>query len=376
MRILYFGKGATIHDHHFLESLVASGYETWFLRFGRAEGSPEHSPVPKGVHEVEWPGNGTTSPEPLGCVSFVPHFERVIERIRPDLVHAGPVQSCGFIAALADFHPFVVMSWGYDVLLDSDRNDLWRWVTRFTLKKSDMLLCDCDTVRRKVQDLVRYEDNRIVQFPWGVDLNRFAPGKTRLRLRHRKGWDRSFVMLSSRSWEPLYGIDTLLESFRRATTRSPRLRLLLVGSGSLEGEIRRFVDVHGLAGSVTIVGSVSHARMPDYFRASDGYISCSPTDGSSVSLLEAMASGLPVVVADTPSNREWVAPDQNGWLAPAGDADAFASMLVTASKTDRHGYERISQTNSGVARIRADWKRNFDLLLQAYATLMSKRGDS
>ena len=46
--------------------------------------------------------------------------------------------------------------------------------------------------------------------------------------------------------------------------------------------------------------------MPKWFRAADTYISCAQSDGTSVSLLEAMATGLPLIVTDIPSNREWV----------------------------------------------------------------------
>ena len=65
---------------------------------------------------------------------------------------------------------------------------------------------------------------------------------------------------------------------------------------------------------------ISQERLPDYFRAADLYVSCSLSDGSSVSLFEAMATGLPVVVTEAPGNHEWVLTSDNGWLAAPGDA--------------------------------------------------------
>jgi glycosyltransferase involved in cell wall biosynthesis len=60
------------------------------------------------------------------------------------------------------------------------------------------------------------------------------------------------------------------------------------------------------------------------------YISASHSDGTSISLLEAFATGTPVIVPDIPGNREWVTPGENGWLFPDGDVQALASTIMNA----------------------------------------------
>ena len=106
--------------------------------------------------------------------------------------------------------------------------------------------------------------------------------------------------------------------------------------------------------------------MPDYFKAADLYLSCAHSDGTSVSLLEAMAVGLPVVVTDRPGNREWVVSGKNGWMAPAGDADAFTRSLLLVANMELSQRERISHDNRKIAEARANWDDNFGLLLKAY----------
>src|SRR5256712_815859 len=217
--------------------------------------------------------------------------------------------------------------------------------------------------------LLGYDDCRIVQFPWGVDLKEFRPGADDRGLRHEMGWDDSFIVLSTRSWEPLYGIETLLEAFRRAHAKEPRMRLILLGGGSLASKIERFLKSNKLDRFVHRPGVMPHDAISAYFRAVDLYVSCSLSDGSSVSLLEAMATGLPVVVSDTPGNREWVVSGKNGWLAPVGDAEAFAGHLITSSRSGSSARARISQANRGIAERRADWSRNSGQLRQAYERL-------
>ena len=62
----------------------------------------------------------------------------------------------------------------------------------------------------------------------------------------------------------------------------------------------------------------------------DLYISASHVDGSSVSLMEALACGLPCVVSDIPANKEWVTDGVNGWIFPDGDVDALAEIILKA----------------------------------------------
>ena len=77
---------------------------------------------------------------------------------------------------------------------------------------------------------------------------------------------------------------------------------------------------------IKLVGRVPNAGLPVYLNASDVYISTSLSDGTSLSLLEAMACGLGLVVSDVPAIKEWVGPG-NGIMIPRKDSDAVASAL-------------------------------------------------
>jgi L-malate glycosyltransferase len=324
---------------------------------------------PPGAHLVSWPKGTPTVDGPEEVPELLPAFRSILAKVRPDVVHAGPIQSCGYLAALSQFHPLLVMSWGSDLLLDAKRNEVWHRSTTLTLKRSDLLLCDSAAVRAEARVLVGYDDARIVQFPWGVDLNEFGPGPDRSGLRLRPGWDDPCVVLSTRSWEPLYGIETLLDAFQRAHAKESRLRLILLGTGSLTSTVGRFLKSNKLDVLVYRPGVVPHDAISDYYRAADLYFSCSMSDGSSVSLLEAMATGLPVVVSDTAGNREWVEAEKNGWLAPVADAKAFADRLIAACRSGPAERLQISRLNRSVTEERADWSKNSRLLGTAYEQL-------
>jgi glycosyltransferase involved in cell wall biosynthesis len=263
------------------------------------------------------------------------------------------------------------MSWGADLLLDAEQNSEWRRATEIALRAADGFFCDCRTVRAQAQRFATILDERIVQFPWGIDRGSFFPHGPAVARETIGLKPDDFVFISTRSWEPLYDIQVLLQAFHRAWRQSSRLHLLLLGGGSEAVGVRSFIAEHGLSDAVVIPGTISGEEMPRWFRAANAYVSCAKSDGASVSLLQAMATGLPVVVTDIPSNREWIAEDKNGWLAPAGSSDEFASKFLRTVSLDAVDREVICERNQRIVTERADWDQNFPTLLRLYDDLVS-----
>ncbi len=363
-RVLYFSRDYTPHDHRFLSALARTDHEVFYLRLERGPRALEDRPLPPEVTLVRWAG-GRGPVRGRDGWRLLRDLRRVIREVQPDLIHAGPVQRSAFLAALSGFRPLVSMTWGYDLLFDAERNAAWRWATRFTLRRSDLLIADCATLRDRA---VAYgmPAERVVYFPWGIDLVHFSPGADG-GLRARKGWDaETFVVLSNRAWEPIYGVDVVARAFVQAARQEPRLRLLLLGGGSQAAQLRRILLQGGVSDRVEFVGYVSQRDLPRYYRAANLYVSASHSDGSSISLLEALACGVPAAVSDIPGNREWITPGETGWWFPDGDADALAEVILEAAAADRARRKTMGQAARALAEDRADWRKNFQQLLHAY----------
>ncbi len=369
MRILYFSRSYSTHDHNFLSKIVSFGAEVYFLQLENEDTHFEGRPLPDRVTQIRWGGIAPELNTPENLMGLMPEFVDIIEKTGPDLIHAGPAQSCGFMMALSGFHPYVFMSWGYDILFDMDKNDYSKWVTRFAVTRADALVCDCDAVRNKVSEMRPFPEDKIAQFPWGVDFLHFAPGGSSLKLREKAGWRDAFIVITTRYWSQLYGTYIVLESFRNAHEKREELRLVMVGHGPQADYVNRFIDNNGLGDCVLLPGPVTRDDMRDYFREADLYLSCSKTDGASVSLLEAMATGLPVVVTDGPGNAEWVSQGANGWLAEG--VDDFSDAIITASGSDSAALETMSRANRKQIENRADWDQNTGRLLALYKSLLN-----
>jgi L-malate glycosyltransferase len=347
-----------------LSKILEAGHETFYLRLESPAGCEPPPSPPDGVRALEWGGAVSAPADVTALLPSVPELLALLSEVRPDILHAGPVHTSAFMAALSGFRPMVAMSWAWDILRDAEGSALLRWAAVHALRHCDVLLCDCDTVARRATELSGLPSSRIVCFPWGVDLESFSPAAP-----HEVGNDSSqerFTVISDRAWSAGYGVETVLEAFRLARRDDPRLFLVLIGEGPLSGWVREFIARQGLQGAVFTPGKVSQEALPQYMRESDVYLSCTPLDGSSVSLLEALACGLPVIVADAPGNREWVQHGEAGWLSRAGDARDFSAALLQAARTPAAQRRAIGGRNRMLAEARADWRRNSEGLLRAY----------
>jgi L-malate glycosyltransferase len=362
--ILYFSKDYTPHDRRFLAALAETPHQISYLRLEQSGHTLEDRPLPPQIQMIPWKGGGRPAHLHDGP-RLLADLKRVIRAVQPDLIHAGPLQTTALLVALSGYRRLVSMSWGYDLLLDANRNARWRWATRYTLRHSAVMVGDCNTIRQRARAF-GMPDERIVTFPWGVDLEHFNVAT------FERSNAQTFTLLSTRNWETIYGVDVIAKAFVQAAQKCPELRLILLGNGSQAGLLRQAFTRGGVMERVHFPGQVSYTDLPRYYSSADLYISASHSDGSSISLLEAMACGRPALVSDIPGNCEWVEPGVQGWLFPDGDADALAQAILRVVE-DRERLPEMGYAARLLAEQRADWNKNFPQLLKAYEMALQTR---
>ncbi len=146
----------------------------------------------------------------------------------------------------------------------------------------------------------------------------------------------------------------LLRSFAqlRLSTHCP-LRLTLAGTGDADAMLRSLADQLGLRDTVTFAGYVSRDDVPAIYRTADIFVLPSEFEGMSIALLEAMASGLPVVVTPTGGTEELVEEGKNGFIVPWAEVDTLAAVLHRLA-TDSELRERMGQHSRETA-LRFSW---------------------
>jgi len=363
MRILYFSLGYSTHDYRFLKSISDGGHEVFFVQLEGNQRQVESRSVPENVNQVIWKG-GRKPFQWRDLPALTLDFRRLTREIKPDLIHAGPIQTCAFIAVLSGFRPILTISWGFDLMDDVHRNKWWEWATRYTLKRSTFFTSDANVTRDKA---VAYGMNpeKTIVFPWGVDLEHF----------NVQTFQRSnvptFTLFCNRSWESRYGVDVLARAFVKVAQQNESVDLILLNGGSQGGKLRQILQSGGVLDRVTFGGQVTQTDLPRWYHMADLYISPSHVDGSSVSLMEALACGLPCLVSDISANKEWVVDDENGWLFKDGNANDLAEKILAAI-SQREKLPEIGSASRRSAVMRADWKKNAEALMNVYRSLGGK----
>jgi len=366
MKILFFSESLGVHEARFLRKLASRCHQVWFLPLFPVISGEEQSPSINFLPPLMQVRDDAMD----AMLVAAGRLTNVVSQVKPDVIHAGPLTSCGFVASLAHEAHVLAMSWGWDLLSpELDPEQLGR--ARQALRSASWACCDCETLREAI---VRQEPGlagRVSVFPWGVDLDRFHPGAEPRAIPQKCKWQDCRVVLHTRSLEELYGVRTIVPAALEAQAASPRLRFIFAGDGTLRNWAEERVRAAGAEYAFSFLGRVPERSMPGIFTDAGVYLSGSQTDGTSISLLQAMASGLPAIVSDLPANREWIKAEVNGWLVPCGDVTALAAVLRAVACMDHSALEEIGSKNRMLAQQRADWDLNFNVLLQSYEMVAS-----
>ena len=197
----------------------------------------------------------------------------------------------------------------------------------------------------------------------GVDATQFAPSFRSASLRASMGaGDDTLVVTYVGRLAAEKGLDVAAAAVRLAATRRPgRIVFLCVGDGPYESEVRRIAP----DGS-WLPGKLSGTRLSEAYASGDVFLFPSITDTFGNVIVEAMASGLPVIGADFGATRELVGANR-GWLIQPGDAEAFAQVLVdlvdnpTLRADPREHALEFARSNT--------WDRIWDGLIEDYLAL-------
>lgn len=192
---------------------------------------------------------------------------------------------------------------------------------------ADRITAVCDFSARSLAEKDGFSAHRIEVIPNGIDLQRYEAVGDRTALRASLGLarDRTYVIIVAR-FHPVKDHATLLAGFADVAARRPDVDLLLAGDGPLRPALEQQIAALGIGSRVRLLGVRSDVA--DLLRAADIFTLSSVSEAASITLLEAMASGLPAIVTAVGGNPELVRDEVDGILVPRGDAARFTAALL------------------------------------------------
>ena len=361
MKVLYFTRDYTPHDFRFLKAIRENGDDVWYMRL-ETRNFYENRALPDGVQTVDWAFGKEPFDLEANAEAAIDAFREVFQKIQPDVVHSGPLTDCSWIAAKAGIHPHTAMSWGFDLGREIETIPGAKERAGFALSQADWFLGDC-YMELDTAEKLGYDRSKATIFPWGIDVERFSPGTGNLH--EQIAENGNFLILSLRTMEPNYDVETVVRAFLTAVKEEPGMRLILLGDGSQMPRLKEITAADPNGNKISFLGRQPNDLLVDYYRSCDLYVSASIVDGSSVSLLEAMGTGIPVLMSSIPGNLEWVTDGINGLLFPTRDIRTLSEKMLFCARNTK----QISQYAEAARKLieeKADWNINKQKIHLAY----------
>ena len=168
-----------------------------------------------------------------------------------------------------------------------------------------------------------------------VDLSRF-------RYAPRREFGSAPHLIVTRNLENIYDIPTALRAFAKVRQAFPDARLTVAGTGPQRATLERMAAALDLTGCVNFCGRIDNQQIPHLYASADGLLNPSTVDNMPISLLEAMACGVPFVSTDAGGIPDLVESGRTGWLVPVGDDTAMAERMI-ALLQDPAGRARLCE---------------------------------
>ena len=249
---------------------------------------------------------------------------------KPDVIHIHQANRLAFVLSLAAAScktPIILTAWGSDVLVIPKKNWFYRRITRSILRRSNITTADSNEMIQAVQQL--YPEGNYVRLQYGIDP---IPATSKEK-----------IIYSNRLHQKLYRIDLIIRLFADFVQKHPDWMLCVAGNGPETNYRKDLSDNLSISGKVQFMGWLDKISNEKMYARAMFYASIPDSDGTSVSLLEAMSAGCIPVVSDLAVSHEWIESGKNGIIMQA-DVNPFEqAIMLDAQQVIKYNNALIEQ---------------------------------
>jgi len=244
-------------------------------------------------------------------------IRKMVQSFDPDILHAHYATSYGLLGRRVGFSPFVVSFWGSDIQDFPSRGFLHKKILSYVLSNNTTI---CVTSKAMQRDVTTYFSKSSKHIPFGINLAAFSKSKEKQAI---------YTIGTVKSLEDVYGIDLLIRSYdayRKIAKRASQL--LIFGKGTKKKELTQLVDELNLSDFVQFKGYKEHEHIAEAYQSFDVFAALSHRESFGVSVLEASACHLPVVVSRASGFEEVVLEAETGFRIENTDLNQIAAKFL------------------------------------------------
>lgn len=261
----------------------------------------------------------------------------IIRRLKPDLIHSQSYIFAWIGASMSRFFKIPHVAWGQG----SDIYSEYRFkeiILEYVGNGTDVFLALSEDMASKLRSMIS-KPIRIMIMPNGIDISRFQVDS---RMDVHQEIDINYKkIIYVGTLRPVKNVSVLIQAFALVRERIPSSRLTIVGDGIEKSRLESLVRDLKIQDFVTFQGRVENEELPKYLRKADVFVLPSKFEGFGIVVIEAMASGLPVVVTKVGGLSEIIEDGENGFLIDPEDskqiADSIEIVLTNQEMRDKMG---------------------------------------
>ena len=317
MKICFLAAANSIHSYRWVKYFAEGKHQVFWISLAPLTVGPE-------IQNVNFYEIRKSIINPFSFLKTLSQIKKIIKKVNPDLLHAHYAGTYGLLGALTNFHPFVVTAWGSDVFLTKGFKKM---LVKFVLRKADLLTCDGENTTKAMISLDASPE-KIKRICFGTDVEKFKPV-------NEKKQTSGLKIISLRSLEPLYDVETLIQAAKIVLKEFPETQFLIAGDGSRKEYLMNLTKLLNIEKNVKFIGQVQNDLLPQFLQSANICVSTSLSDsGLAASTSEAMASGLPVIVTDSGDNKKWVEENKGGFVVPLKNPEKLAEKIIYLLKNE------------------------------------------
>ncbi|MPM03333.1 N-acetyl-alpha-D-glucosaminyl L-malate synthase [bioreactor metagenome] len=292
MKICYLSDINSYHTHKWCRYFISKGHEVHVITLNNGTLSGVN------VHSLDLNSNLSKKDSSFYKLSYLKRINRIkdiVNQVKPDILHAHYASSYGLLGALCNYHPYILSLWGSDILLFPKEGLVQKNIIKYNLKKADKIL---STSRYMRDEANIYTKKDIDITPFGIDVELFRNREIRK--------NDEIIIGIVKSLEKIYGIEYLIQAFSNIIKKYPEkgIRLEIVGEGTQKNSLKNLVHKLNVEESVKFLGSMTQEKVADFYNKIHIAVFPSISESFGVSVLEAQACGVPVIVSDIKAFEE------------------------------------------------------------------------
>jgi len=278
-------------------------------------------------------------------ISLFFNLIRIIRKYKIQIIHAHSVIPTGFIASIVSKvmgKPLFITAHGMDIN-NFENKPFFNYFISRSLNSSSKSIAVSEDLAKKMRAMAE-DKNKIIVLRNAVDTSRFNPTKNKSIRKNFKIKDEEILILYVGYLDEFKGIYELINAFNIIHSENRKVKLMMIGAGPKKDHLLKILTEMNIENEVIFTGRVEPQKIHKYYQAADIFVLPSYTEGLPVSVLEAMACGLPIVATDVGGIPEIITDGFNGFLIPPMNEKELCKKLrvLIADKIYREGFRQKS----------------------------------